>query len=282
MNDQTQPPPPSGSSGPYEDPRASVPPSAATPMTGSTAPSPAKKPLYQRPWFIVLAALIVLGIFVGGEDDDGDAAPEAPAAVPAPAPEQEDDAPQEPEPAPEPEPEPEPEPVATFAPVVIEGRGDDIVDVPVVTDAPVVATFTHRGSSNFAVVSFDGAGGRISLLVNQIGNYTGTVPFNFSTPPAELEITADGAWTLTLSDVRDQPVYDGSASGSGDEVLLVTTDAGRLAATHDGRRNFVLLAWGDRRTLMINEIGTYSGTVRLPDALALEIKADGNWTLEER
>jgi len=276
MSDAKQPPPPPEAAGPYPDPRGEISPPGPYEVSGSL-----KKPVYQRPWFIVVAGLIVLSILFGGGDDDGDpAATEAPAlvvdATPDPAPEPES------APVPEPEPEPEPEPVATFEAIVIEGRGDDIIDVPVVTDTPLVATFTHRGSSNFAVVSYDSSGGRISLLVNDIGAYTGTVPLNFTSPPAELEITADGAWSVTISDVRDQPVYDGAAAGSGDQVLLVTAAAGRLAATHDGRSNFAVLAWGDRRTLMVNEIGAYSGTVRLPEALALEIKADGNWTLEAR
>lgn len=257
-----QPPPPSG---PARAPHGT--------------PSTEKSPVYQRPWFIFIAVIIVIGLFAGGGDDDdadvtagaSDSSTGQPAPEPAPEP--------EPEPEPAPEPEPEPEPVATFKTVVIEGSGDDIIDVPVVTDVPLVATFTHSGSSNFAVVSFDATGGRLDLLVNDIGRYVGTVPFNFSVPPAELEISANGAWTVTLSDLRDQPVYAGNATGSGDQVLYVTADAGRLAATHDGSSNFVIRSWGDSRSLMVNEIGTYVGTVRLPDALALEINADGRWTL---
>ena len=41
----------------------------------------------------------------------------------------------------------------------------------------------------------------------------------------------------------------------------------------------MIRSWGDSRSLMVNEIGTYAGTVRLPDAVALEINADGRWTL---
>lgn len=269
-SDAAQPPPPSESSGA----RSEFPPPASPEASG-----PVKKPFYQRLWFIILASLIVLSIFFGGDDDDDTAAIEGATTTPAPAPDASPTTPPKVESQPEPEPEPEPEPVSTFEAVVIEGRGDDIIDIPVVTDDAVVVTFTHQGSSNFAVVSFDSSGNRISLLVNDIGNYSGTVPLNFSSAPSELEITADGAWIVTISDVRDQPVYDGTATGSGDQVLLVTVGAGRLAATHDGRSNFAMLAWGDRRTLMINEIGSYSGTVRLPDAVALEITADGNWTL---
>ena len=62
-------------------------------------------------------------------------------------------------------------------------------------------------------------------------------------------------------------------------MLLVSTDSSRLSATHNGSSNFAILGWGDRRDLLVNEIGTYSGTVRLGNPLALEIKADGEWTL---
>jgi hypothetical protein len=264
-----------------EPPSAPAP--APVPMQRADAPGSAatKPPLYQRPWVLVLGGLVVLSlIFGGGDSDDTDGAtapaPSEPVTAPSPAPTPTPEP--APAPAPTPAPEPEPEPVVLFEPLVIEGSGDDIIDVPVITDFPLVATFAHRGSRNFVVISFDANGGRLDLLVNTIGRYEGTTPLNFSVPPAELEISADGAWTVTISDLRDQPVYDGTATGSGDQVLLVTGDEGRVAVTHDGARNFIVRAWGDRRTLMVNEIGAYTGTVRLPDAIALEISADGAWT----
>lgn len=55
--------------------------------------------------------------------------------------------------------------------------------------------------------------------------------------------------------VRDEDEMDG-------QVLVVSFDA-----------------TGGRLDLLVNDIGTYTGTVRLPDALALEINADGRWTL---
>jgi hypothetical protein len=233
-------------------------------------------------WLWVVGGIVVLALLVnafggGSGDTSADAPQEAPAAVDeAGGPES------APEPAEEPEDETEPAPVpaAVFEPIVIEGSGDDIIDVPVITDSIIVATFTHQGSSNFAVVSYGQSGDRISLLVNEIGNFQGTVPFNFSEAPAELEITASGPWTVTLSDLLEQPIYDGSLfTGSGAQVLLVSTDSNRLTATHNGRSNFAILGWGDRRSLLINEIGVYEGTVRLGSPLALEIKADGEWTL---
>ncbi len=90
--------------------------------------------------------------------------------------------------------EPGPEPIPTFTAVVIEGRGDDVVDVRVVTDAPLVVTLTHSGTSNGAVVSYGESGQRLDRLVNEIGPSRGTVRL----PGAiALEIKADGDWTLS-------------------------------------------------------------------------------------
>lgn len=55
--------------------------------------------------------------------------------------------------------------------------------------------------------------------------------------------------------VRDEDEMDG-------QVLVVSFDA-----------------TGGRLDLLVNDIGRYAGTVWLPDALALEINADGRWTL---
>jgi hypothetical protein len=70
--------------------------------------------------------------------------------------------------APDPEPEPEPEPEPTQAAQEFSGRGDKILQFG---PGPFVATITHRGNSNFAVWLF--------------------------TENGLLQITADGAWTMT-------------------------------------------------------------------------------------
>jgi hypothetical protein len=288
-------PPPGGDPHPTQ-PMAPphAPPPADAPTTSDTP-----KPWWKRWWGI---ALIVLGVFVvlsalTGDDEETDA-PEDTAAVDEPADEDaasdepvEDAAdPDEPadtqeqieeevaedEPAEvEPEPEPEPEP---FDPVVISGSGDDIVDVDTYP-MPMVVKFTHEGSANFAVHAYDDAGDR-DLLVNEIGAYTGTRPLNFMGDPTEFEITASGPWTATITPLLEQPSLSDTTSGSGDQVLFIDTGAGRLTLTHDGSSNFAVFAYSNTRDLLVNEIGAYEGTVRLPDAVALEIVADGNWTTQ--
>lgn len=233
-------------------------------------------------WAWVVGGVVILALIVnavgGGDDSSPDGAAPTVSETDAPVADATEDTATED--APDPEPAEETQPAALFEPIVIEGSGNDVIDVPVVTDDTVVGTFTHEGSSNFIVTSYDQSGDRISLLVNEIGSYQGTVPFNFQQSPAELEITASGPWTLTISDLLEQPAYTGSlVTGSGDDVLLVSTDSNRLTATHDGSSNFIILGWGERRSLLVNDIGSYEGTVRLGDAVALEITADGNWTL---
>ncbi len=72
------------------------------------------------------------------------------------------------------------------------GTGSAVLRLP--GDKSTV-TLTHSGSRNFVVRAWDVNGtGRAALAVNEIGAYQGTVILR----GALLEITADGAWTLTI------------------------------------------------------------------------------------
>lgn len=51
-------------------------------------------------------------------------------------------------------------------------------------------------SVNFAVMQFDSLGASENLLVNEIGNYTGSVPIDAG---GYLVITSDGKWTVAVS-----------------------------------------------------------------------------------
>lgn len=77
----------------------------------------------------------------------------------------------------------------------LSGTGDDVIRItPAGFARPT--TFTHDGSSNFAVWSYS-ASELLDLEVNTIGPYSGTVMLEAG---AEfLEIRADGRWTITFS-----------------------------------------------------------------------------------
>jgi len=56
---------------------------------------------------------------------------------------------------------------------------------------------SHTGERNFIVSEETGKAYSMGLLVNQIGNYSGTVPL--SAGPSIISVNADGGWTLTVS-----------------------------------------------------------------------------------
>jgi hypothetical protein len=165
-----------------------------------------------------------------------------------------------------------------------QGSGDSVVEIelPDGSGQAAVATIAHQGSSNFAVWALDSNMAQQDLLVNVIGNYQGTVLFNLSgNDTTSLEITADGAWSVTVRSLLSLEEFDGSpVSGSGDDVLIYRGKAGVAAITHNGSSNFAVWTYGDRTDLVVNEIGAYSGSVRWtagPSVVA--ISADGEWSI---
>jgi hypothetical protein len=251
-----------------------------------TAPAPVeKKPVYRRWWFIALAVVLGIGVIgsIGGDGTDpgsestttvaageGSDTPEVPSTTavdttttrPTTTTTQATTT-----------------TVAAWSSFTVEGRGDDVIDLAVPGDAAAVLEFTHSGSSNFAVTSYTAGGGRVDLLVNEIGSYRGARPVNFldGEEVAELEIIADGAWTVTARPLGESPTMVDRFDGSGDEVILYLGSGWRLSAANTGTSNFVIRAWSATgRDLLVNEIGSYQGTVRIdPNTVVIEVIADG-------
>ena len=180
----------------------------------------------------------------------------------------------------------EPEVVEVPADLVYQGTGDSILPIELVDGAGqvAVATITHAGARNFAIWSLDDGMAQQGLLVNTIGNYTGTVLFNNELSEADtssLEITADGAWTVTVRSLLSVREFDSaSATGAGDDVVVYLGDAGAATISHDGARNFAIWSYGDSSDLVVNEIGAYSGTTRwTAGPSVIVVSADGNWSI---
>lgn len=82
-------------------------------------------------------------------------------------------------------------PVSSLSPLPSSGSGDAVYSYD--GDAPTWAV-THKGDSNF-VVNQESDSSLFGLLVNEIGNYSGTVAG--SQGPSIVEIKADGDWTIS-------------------------------------------------------------------------------------
>lgn len=224
----------------------------------------------------LVAIIVSVGLIAGFGNRVGDAVGDEPVAV--------DEAPALVEE--EPEPAPEPEIVEPAADVVYSGTGDTIlqIELPAGPDSLGIATMSHSGSSNFAVWSLDANLNQSELLINEIGSYAGTVPFNLSSSEqiTAFEISADGPWTVTLRDVltvREVP-QSATTEGRGDDVLIYVGGATVADIAHTGDSNFAVWSYGNGNDLLVNEIGSYTGQVRWPAGTALiQISANGAWTV---
>jgi len=86
-------------------------------------------------------------------------------------------------------------------PTQFSGYGNDIQSFNSTGTGRKFFTLTHDGKSNFAIVLEDERERYISLLVNEIGSYSGKKSANLTIGKYYLDITADGAWTIDITSV---------------------------------------------------------------------------------
>jgi hypothetical protein len=178
----------------------------------------------------------------------------------------------------------------TFKDITLKGKGTKVVKFDIPEEAAAIAVISHKGRSNFIVHSIDASGQLVDGLVNEIGNYRGTVPFDTDAGEHSVafEIDADGAWTITVKPLSRAPVWDPATElkGTGDSVYLVSPPSSGLVIlnmTFKGDGNFIVHAYtADGLEGLANEIDDFSGQVLLPDGtLLLEVVAHGGtWTMK--
>lgn len=176
----------------------------------------------------------------------------------------------------------------------VTGTGDGVPGLSPI-DEPVIVTMTHDGASNFIVAPV-GANGEDGISwANEIGPYAGSIfqagnslfsGFSKKNPIVAAEVQADGNWTLQirkLSSATRLPL--GAGASKGDDVIQFSKlpkGFKRITFTHDGTSNFIvepISAKGVDGVSLVNEIGAYRGTVRLPSGTKyLAVIADGNWS----
>lgn len=272
---------------------ASPPPS--TPTVEQSAP-PVSEAATKTPWFkkwwgiaiIALGALTLVSAVIGSSGDSPSSSSDSNSTSSESSEEPTDEATDEPEDEATDEPVEEPEPVnvyenfGTFTPVKDSGSGDSVVKLGDAADATAVAvTAKHQGSSNFVIEALNSDNDTTELLVNTIGGYSGTtfLPIEDVT---RLKITADGSWSITVSPIADMKEIKLPQESKGDKVLTYSGDAADWAIKHNGESNFAMYQiTDDGQDLLINEIGTYSGTIPMSSGPSIIIMtADGTWTVK--
>jgi hypothetical protein len=237
------------SDNPPATPEGPTEPVAPAPEPPGTTPPPEPPSLPpKRSWWkvilIVVVALIGLGVLATAlGDNEAEPSPSQPGeSATSSAPATESAAP----------PESAAPSLATpgFADITLSGTGDAVPSFEIPEDQAAIAVITHTGSSNFAIWALAEDGTENDLLVNVIGNYSGTVLFDERTGvhSVAFEITADGAWTVVIRPITAARAWDGAATltGSGDDVVLISPALSGLttaAITHDGASNFAIVAY---------------------------------------
>lgn len=272
-------------------------------MSETAATPKPSKPWYRKWRYIIPIALLVLiiaavasspsgreGLGEGVRDglsEETDEPSAAPAETDEATPEQ---TAQPTEPTQTPQATPTPEPMPAFAAIELSGVGDSVPRFDIPEGVPAIAAATHTGGANFAIVTLSEAGEQNDLLVNTIGNYSGTVLFDEQDGQHSVafEVTADGPWTITVRPVTEARSWDGETAlvGASDDVVRVDPAvSGLLTAdvSHSGAGNFAIIAYGGGpfgQELLVNEIGAYNGEVLIGDGtFLLEVAADGSWSI---
>lgn len=166
-------------------------------------------------------------------------------------------------------------------PVVLEGSGDDVVDIPSELSTCLVSA-QYNGKSNFIIKTLDKSGDSLDLLVNTIGSYTGTTTTGKkNTAAAFLEINAAGPWTITLKPVVDAESITSGQQIHGDNVVMASTGASKkLSITNEGKSNFVVYGISATSSkLLVNEIGDYNGTVVNNGFSMFIVESEGDWSI---
>lgn len=163
-------------------------------------------------------------------------------------------------------------------PMSFQGSGDDVLDIGDFSDSAVL-TFTCNGCSSNTTLKTDG---REGLLVNTIGSYAGSHFINLmnGSMTTRVIIGATGSWRVTIEDVV---AASSAKSGSGDAALLYLDDATKARITNRGESNFVVKSYplsGNRGGLLVNEIGSYQGTVPLEAPAFVQVISSGSWTID--
>lgn len=78
------------------------------------------------------------------------------------------------------------------------GEGDKVSPWFTLQSGALIVSFTNSGNRNFIVHLYDEAGNRYSTLVNEIGDYEGSVVFNKGKSGVKycVEVISDGNWTV--------------------------------------------------------------------------------------
>lgn len=197
-------------------------------------------------------------------------------------------------------------------PVEFNGSGDEVIefgdDLSWLTETFGIFEFQVGGSGNNTVWALDQDFETADLLVNTIGEQSGSRFLSLTYDATGLEVEVSGSWTFTVSPstnlfppraaadfnlavVDTTGTIDGADDSAGDrsgpEVIALRTE-GRVAeisAAGEGNIAMWIYSSDGDSDLLINEINQFEGSVRLPDCsdlCGIDVDGDMTYSLEVR
>jgi hypothetical protein len=193
-----------------------------------------------------------------------------------------------PAPPPGPTPVPQPPEISDLPDrgVAIQGHGTATTDdvTPQYTGGLAigidVVTLTHDGQSTFIVNSVQND--QSEQLTSAIGAYKGQRPLVVE-GPVSFQVTADGAWTIRITQMSSggKPPF----SGSGDAVspYFSPPDAGTWNISHDGQSSFFVYTHCLSGSFVVEDrTGPFQDSPRVEFGRGpcfWEVRADGAWSM---
>jgi hypothetical protein len=172
----------------------------------------------------------------------------------------------------------------TFTTVTLNGQGTDVVELSKSVTAGFLKV-THDGESNFIVRSLKSGLSTHEYLVNEIGQYEGSVVFGMGWSKSKtigFEVEADGDWSITILPMSKAPTLKSSGEGTGVFKTTVKTRKS-VRFSHTGSSNFIVRQYCTTGStqFLVNEIGAWSGRkVMASGTCIVEVVADGSWTIK--
>ena len=170
--------------------------------------------------------------------------------------------------------------------VAIDGHGTTRTDeiTPDYSSGPQiginVVAITYDGQSTFVVSALQG--GQSERLASAIGAYHGQRPLVVE-GPVSFEVTADGAWSLTLQPMSSGGSPEFSGAGDGVSSYFAPPGPGNWSIAHDGQSDFLVYAHCVGGSIGVEDrVGPVEDTphIEFPRGPCFwEIVADGTWQL---
>jgi hypothetical protein len=186
-----------------------------------------------------------------------------------------------------------PGPVSEPSPINLVGSGPQTSKEFSLEKGLSLFSMVHQGSSNFTIWLVDSNGKKVDLLVNVNGEFGGSKAEGITTAGDYLlDISADGAWSVDITQPRPQVAQPAplSMTGTGQHATRFFTLKPGVATfriTHNGTSNFAV--WlddvnGKHVDLLANTIGAFDGTkaedIDRTGIYLLDVDADGEWKID--